>query len=273
MPAKKTATASRYQPHPMLALEAKAMQSLEDDTGKSWNQWLALARRKGPKERRPLKVWLQEQGLTNMRAHWVAAAALEPDAPSYDDPEPLVDGLYSGSKAALRPLHESIVDVALALGTDVIVTSCKTNVPIYRKHAFASLRPVDGCVEVQLALGEVPAAGRLERAEGRNAGDRMSHAVRVRSGRDVDAALRSWMKQAYELGAAKIARKTAADLPADLAKPLKSSKPAQATWATCTDAMKRDLIDWITSAKKDETRAKRVGMVVDALAAGKRRVY
>jgi hypothetical protein len=274
MPAKRSASKPRYQPHPMLALEAKALQALADETGRTWDQWIALARRKGPRQRQGLKRWLQhEHGMTNMRAHWIAGGVLD-DGPSHDQPEPLVDALYSGSRLALRPLHEKVVDVALALGPDVVVSACKTMVPIFRKHVFAELRPVDGAVEVQLALGEAAAEGRLEPAEGRAIGDRLSHRVRVRQASEVDAELRAWMAQAYERGATRQSRGSVdVEIPPEIAKGLKASAPARATWETCTPAMRRDLVQWIVSAKKDETRAKRVAAVLDALKAGKKRVY
>jgi hypothetical protein len=264
---------TRYRPHPMLALEEKALAALAEETGRTFDQWVALARRKGPKDRAALKAWLKEQGLRQMRVHWIAGASLSGDDLGHEDPEPLVDRLYSGTKAALRPLHEKVVDVMLAQGRDVIVTACKTMVPVYRKHVFAEMRPVDGAVEVLLALGDGADDERLRPAS-RQPGDRLTHAVRVRSAKDLDAAFRKWVTAAYANGSKAMTR-SAGDVepPPDLARALKASAEARRTWAQCTPAMKRDLIAWITSAKKDETRAQRVVRTHEALAAGKRRVY
>ena len=263
----------RYKPHPMLDMERKAKDKLEEESGRSFDDWVKLGRTKGPKERGPLKTWVQKvHGHKNMPAHWLADAVLSPDT-DYGDPEPLVDALYSGDKAALRPVHEAVVDVLVGLGEDVTVTSCKTMVPAYRKHVFAELAPTADGVQVQMSLGDAPFEGRLAPAAHRMPGDRLTHAVIVRTKKDVDGALKAWLKQAYALGAGKIARSTEFEVPEDFAKGLKKSKPATATWATMTPAMQRDMVTWVTSAKQADTRARRLATCFEKLASGKKRVY
>jgi hypothetical protein len=43
-------------------------------------------------------------------------------------------------------------------------------------------------------------------------------------------------------------------------------------WADITPIARRDWIQWITSAKQAQTRARRIGNACDMLAGGKRRV-
>ena len=88
MPAKKrVAVKPRYQPHPMLAVEAKAVKALADETGRTWDEWIALAKRKGPRNRTGLTTWLQhEHGLPRMRSHWIAGAVLDAGGLSHDEP-------------------------------------------------------------------------------------------------------------------------------------------------------------------------------------------
>lgn len=61
-------------------------------------------------------------------------------------------------------------------------------------------------------------------------------------------------------------------LPADLRKALAGAPKAKALWSDITRVARRDWIQWITSAKRPETRARRVKNACDMLAAGKRRV-
>ena len=265
---------SKYKPHPMLQKEDDDKERLRDATGKSFDEWVSLARAKGPAAQRACREWLEKQhGLGSRNAWWIASMATTKDGATYDEPEALVDALYSGAKAELRPLHEKVVDAAIAQGDDVIATSCKTMVPIYRKHVFAELRPVDGAVEVGLALGDVPAKGRLLPSDGRQPGDRLTHRVMVRSARDVDAELNGWLAQAYVNGAGKMARTTEVKTPADLAKSLKASARASDTWDGSTASMRREWIMWIESAKQMETRERRVAQTLEKLAAGKKRMY
>src|SRR5947199_5511493 len=61
-------------------------------------------------------------------------------------------------------------------------------------------------------------------------------------------------------------------VPADLRKALAASPQARALWSDITPIARRDWIQWITSAKQPETRARRVVNACSMLAAGKRRV-
>ena len=62
-------------------------------------------------------------------------------------------------------------------------------------------------------------------------------------------------------------------VPADLRKALAAAAPkARALWADITPIARRDWIHWITSAKQEETRARRIKNACSMLAAGKRRV-
>ncbi len=61
-------------------------------------------------------------------------------------------------------------------------------------------------------------------------------------------------------------------LPADLRKALAAAPQARALWSDITPVARRDWIQWITSAKQTETRARRVENACDMLTKGKRRV-
>lgn len=60
-------------------------------------------------------------------------------------------------------------------------------------------------------------------------------------------------------------------IPADLRRALAAAPQARATWSDITPVARRDWIHWMTSAKRSETRARRVANACDMLAAGKRR--
>jgi uncharacterized protein YdeI (YjbR/CyaY-like superfamily) len=61
-------------------------------------------------------------------------------------------------------------------------------------------------------------------------------------------------------------------MPSDLRKALAATAKARDVWADLTPIARRDWIAWITSAKKAETRARRIDTACDMLAGGKRRV-
>lgn len=59
--------------------------------------------------------------------------------------------------------------------------------------------------------------------------------------------------------------------PSDLAAALKNHKKASEIFSSFSPSCKREYIEWITEAKRSETRAKRVATTVEWLAQGKQR--
>lgn len=68
-----------------------------------------------------------------------------------------------------------------------------------------------------------------------------------------------------------IANGTVHNAPPDLRKALGASSGARAAWADITPLARNEWICWVTSAKKDETRAKRIAQACENLSDGKRR--
>lgn len=71
--------------------------------------------------------------------------------------------------------------------------------------------------------------------------------------------------------ASKAPPKPAPAMPADLADALKKNKAARATFDAFPPSGKREYLEWITEAKRDETRAKRLAQAIEWMAEGKRR--
>lgn len=80
---------------------------------------------------------------------------------------------------------------------------------------------------------------------------------------DIDAGRKlEWSKQAPP--------KEAIAVPQDFAAALRESPAARATFEGFTDAQRRDYLVWITEAKREETRTKRIATTLEWLAEGKR---
>jgi uncharacterized protein YdeI (YjbR/CyaY-like superfamily) len=60
-------------------------------------------------------------------------------------------------------------------------------------------------------------------------------------------------------------------LPADLKKMLTATPAARATWEDITPLARNEWICWVTSARKEETRAHRIEWAGESLSEGKRR--
>ncbi|HEV2539545.1 MAG TPA: YdeI/OmpD-associated family protein [Frateuria sp.] len=71
---------------------------------------------------------------------------------------------------------------------------------------------------------------------------------------------------------APVAREPEPELPPDLRRALDDTPGAWTTWESTTTLARVDWIHWMTSARQQATRAKRVADACDMLASGKRRV-
>ena len=69
----------------------------------------------------------------------------------------------------------------------------------------------------------------------------------------------------------KSAPKPPAETPEDLVAALKKNTQAKATFDAFPPSCKREYVEWIVEAKREETRAKRLAQTVEWLAEGKRR--
>jgi hypothetical protein len=82
---------------------------------------------------------------------------------------------------------------------DVKVCPCRTIVPLYRNHVFAELKPATKTrIDLGLALGATPAAGRLIDTGGFAKKDRITHRIPIAGVEEIDAAVKRWLKVAYD---------------------------------------------------------------------------
>ncbi len=89
---------------------------------------------------------------------------------------------------------------------------------------------------------------------------RLSEAARVEAGDEVTLVI------------SPMAEEPEPEVPADFRKALASAPTkAREAWSSITAVARRDFIHWITSGKRAETRAIRIGKACDMLATGKRR--
>ena len=173
--------------------------NMPQKTGKTFEQWVAIAKARGAASANECYSWLKmEHGLPHLSAKIVAdKVSGQGRYEGYDNPDALVEAMYSGPKAALRPIHEELVKLARKLGKDVVVTPCKTYVALRRNRQFAIVKPTTKTrVDLGLTLDAVTPAGRLE-AAGKVGSDRISHVIKIESTKSIDAEVKRWLKQAY----------------------------------------------------------------------------
>jgi hypothetical protein len=207
----KKGSSTIYGVHPGVAMVQKWVDELKEKTGRSLEEWVALARKEGPKSEKDRREWLRINHKLGTNSAWWIAARVDGKESEEDSPErylaaapKYVDEQYSGKKQALRPLYEGVLALAGKLGADVKACPCKTIVPLYRKHVFAQLKPTTNArLDLGLALGHYKGKlpKRLVDTGGLSKKDRITQRIELKSAAEVDKEVGKWLKIAYDLDA------------------------------------------------------------------------
>ena len=173
------------------------IQNLEEKTGKSLDQWVALAKKSGAtKHGEMVKELKTKHGLTHGYANLVAHSTLQ-SASVHADEGDLIEAQYAGAKSALRPLYDKIMEKVRGFGGDLEVSPKKGYVSLRRKKQFALIQPSTATrLDVGINLKGTAPTKRLEASGSFN--QMVSHRVRLESAKDVDAELIGWLKKAYD---------------------------------------------------------------------------
>lgn len=118
--------------------------SMAERTGRTVEQWVAVVNDDGPDplDQKAVRAWLKSEHGLPQNTQWTLADAAA-RAAGWQPPstEAYVDALYSGKKAALRPLHDPVSALALSMGTDVTAEGRGTYIPFVRRTQFAAVAP------------------------------------------------------------------------------------------------------------------------------------
>lgn len=173
------------------------LRNLKETTGKTLEQWLKITKATKLEKHGQIVSHLKEKyGIGHGYANQIAQRTLAPaeGAASGDD---LVAAQYSGAKAGLKPIYDSLRAAIGKFGGDVEFSPKKAYVSVRRNKQFAILQPSTATrVDVGINLKGKPATARLEVSGSFNA--MVSHRVRVESAADVNKELVAWLKEAYE---------------------------------------------------------------------------
>ena len=200
---------SLYGVHPGVAMVQKWVSELKERTGRSLEEWIAVAKKEGPTGENEIRDWLKtKHKLGTNSAWWIAERAVGKGGEG-DSPEAYlraavqyVDEQYAGAKETLRPMYEELLALGKSLGADVKACPCQTIVPLYRNHVFAQIKPTTNTrIDLGFALakykGKLPK--RMIDTGGLAKKDRITHRIELKSADEIDGEIKKWLKTAYEL--------------------------------------------------------------------------
>jgi hypothetical protein len=179
------------------------IRNIEATYGQPLSHWFAIIDDSGlTKHNQVVAMLKSEHGLAHGAAHRVSLLARDRSSTISGTtegravPPDVVDALYAGRTAGLRPLHDRLMSAIDALG-EVEIAPKKGYISLRRRKQFAMIQPsAAGRIDLGLILPPgTPATDRLEAAGSWNA--LFTHRVRVTSLDDIDDELCAWVRDAY----------------------------------------------------------------------------
>jgi hypothetical protein len=175
---------------------ASVREGLARDTGKSLEDWVAIARTCPETKPRARQAWLKEHhGLGVNRAAYVLSEAFPDKKMAWDNPGDLRTALWTdpASTAILEGLEAAVA------GFDGLVTGQrKTFTAWSREFQFAAAKPVKGGTAL-LGLAVTPdASPRLSAPKNESWSERLKAKLPLASPADVDDEVRALLKAAFD---------------------------------------------------------------------------
>lgn len=181
----------------------KAMQTqldnIQNKTGKSLDQLAAIIKKSGLTKHGEIRDYLKrELGLGHGDANALVHAVLQSDgqrAAEGKASDQVLDEIYSGAKAHMRPIHEKLVKEINKFGEFEIAPK-KGYVSLRRKRQFVMIGPKTNTrFEVGINAKDLKKSPRLlEQPKG----SMCNYIINVTDLKEVDSELIAWIKSAYE---------------------------------------------------------------------------
>ena len=176
------------------------LQNIQTRTGKTLDDLFALIRESGlTKHGQILQMLKSDLGMGHGDANALAGAYLKAGeqgaGPAGEaSPGDVLDAIYTGPKADLRPIHDELMAAFAALGPFEVAPK-KGYVSLRRKKQFATVGPTTRTrVDVGLNMKGVPATERLIELP---AGGMCQYRISLTETGQVDQELMAWVSSAY----------------------------------------------------------------------------
>lgn len=175
------------------------MKNIEKKTGKNMQELTRLIKKSRLTQHGELRTMvMRELGLSYGDANALVHAAEKSDGERQAEgksQEEVLDEIYKGAKAPLRPIHDAFMKAIEHLGP-FEVTPKKGYVSLRRQKQFVMIGPATAKrVEVGLNVKDLPPSARLIEQP---RGSMCNYIVRLTDPSQVDAELAAWAKFAYE---------------------------------------------------------------------------
>ena len=172
-------------------------EGLERDTGKSFGDWVKIAKTCPETKPKARLNWFKAQhGLGINRASLVLNAAFKTGL-GWDNPDALLERLWKVPKS--RSLYDQIEAIAKGLGDDVVVSPRKSFSAFSRRVQFAALRPTRSVIRLGLAVPLDDATDCVAPISSDSWSDRLTAVCLLKDAQDIDKQIKTLLRKAYLL--------------------------------------------------------------------------
>jgi hypothetical protein len=181
------------------ALETQ-LKNIQTRTGKTLEELYAIIKKSGLARHGEIRDMLKRDlemghGDANTLVHTYLKAESAGSGTAAAESGDVLDQIYSGPKAALRPIHERLMDTITKFGEFEIAPK-KGYVSLRRKKQFATIGPATNTrFEVGLNMKGVKGTDRLNELP---PGQMCQYKVKLSDVKEVDKELIDWIRQAYD---------------------------------------------------------------------------
>ena len=181
------------------ALETQ-LKNIQTRTGKTLDELYAIIRKSGLAKHGEIRDLLKRDlGMGHGDANTLVHTYLKAETggvPAGDTGSAdVLNQIYSGPKATLRPIHDKVMEAVTKFGEFEIAPK-KAYVSLRRKKQFATIGPATNTrVEVGLNMKGVQGTDRLNELP---AGQMCQYKVKLTDVKEVDKELIDWVRQAYD---------------------------------------------------------------------------
>jgi hypothetical protein len=178
---------------------ATQLANLEKRAGKTVGELAALITKSGLTKHGEIRDMLKQDlgmghGDANVLVHYVLKSDGGSEAAGKSS-DAVLDEIYVGPKAAMRPIHEAIMREVGAFG-DFEIAAKKGYVSLRRKKQFAMIGPATN-TRFEVGLNMKGVAG-TDRLLAQPPGGMCQYKVKLAGPSEVDAELIDWIRRAYD---------------------------------------------------------------------------
>lgn len=179
-------------------LEQEFMQTAQEKTGKSVEQWLAIIKSSGLSKPMEILNWLKtEHPLNHLQANFLSGLYLNNGQPVYQNEAALLENQFVKCEA-MRPVFEEVSDKILTLFPDTILIPKKTYLSYTANREFAAINIKPKEIRLGVDLGSEPFTETLQKSKLVGAMPRISHMLTIIDSSQLDEIVVAYLRQSYD---------------------------------------------------------------------------